>query len=183
PPRTGPPRHPGASWADFRADAQQRSIAVAVADIDGADRIALAFDADFPDGPREPRVGGHEEERPVRETPLEPDAEETLQRLPISGKRRADALDEGRHLRIVAQRHEVGAMPAMRRQHAVLEDQRLGPGVQSALLETVGCVVEQLPRWLEGAIENGEPLHLGEGDVSMAAGGERLQQPLVLHRM
>ena len=82
----------------------------------------------------------------MRETPLEPDAEETLERLPISGKRRADALDEGRHLRIVAQRHEGRAMPAMRRQHAVLEDQRLGPGVQSALLETVGCVVEQLPR-------------------------------------
>src|SRR5207249_2201971 len=36
---------------------------------------------------------------------------------------------------------------------------------------------------LERAIENGEPLHLGEGDVTMAAGGEQLQQLLVLHRL
>ena len=50
---------------------------------------------------------------------------------------------------VVGEGHDVLAVAALRREHAVFEQQRLGPGFERALLEPVGRLVEQLARGLQ----------------------------------
>ena len=87
-----------------------------------------------------------------------------------------DALDKRQNLRIRLEVEHVPAPAAPNAQHVPGEHQALLPGLERALLEPVGGVIDQFAGGLDRAREQGQKMLFDEVHVSVVPLPEQVQQ-------
>src|SRR5579871_4349936 len=166
------------SLLNFTADCQDRAIAIGLHDLDRSDHRLCAVDADVSHERRELRLAWIEAERPLLERAHEAHVKYSVESGQVAREGCPDALDERHYLRVALHIELVAMPPALCAHHAVLEHQGLGFWLQSALLEPIGRVIEQLAAGLDGTVEDREVFTLDETHFAVLVRGERAHQAI-----